>query len=171
MGLLDCSSQKARFRGYGYFTEGKVTSCKQTGDSKFSAIVNGSDRNSYQTTVDVTHPRSSKCTCPFVEGNTKICKHMVAVYLTVFPNEADRIKSEIISYEAEQKIIREQQEEFERDCEYGLPEYIHNMRRNKLEEALLELLYDGPEWQLEAFIDEHLHGRNSYRVNFDEDDF
>ncbi|NMB97839.1 MAG: hypothetical protein GYA02_14710 [Clostridiaceae bacterium] len=38
--------------------------------------------------INIVHPRKSKCNCPHADGRRVICKHMIALYFTVFPKEA-----------------------------------------------------------------------------------
>lgn len=38
--------------------------------------------------MDLDHVRRSSCTCPHAAGRRVICKHMLAVFFTAFPEEA-----------------------------------------------------------------------------------
>lgn len=35
-------------------------------------------------------------------------------------------------------------------------EHVHKMKKNDLTAALLQMLFEGPEWQYERFIREHI---------------
>ena len=37
-----------------------------------------------------------------------------------------------------------------------LQKYINKLSKSELQEALIQVLYDGPEWQFERFINEHI---------------
>ena len=37
-----------------------------------------------------------------------------------------------------------------------LQKYINKFSKSELQEALIQVLYDGPEWQFERFINEHI---------------
>lgn len=148
MGLVDCASGASLWRGYDYHKEHMVQSITQTGDTTYTATVKGSGTNLYKVELDIAHPRKSKCNCPFADGKRIICKHIIASYFEVFPKEAERIYNEAIKYE-------EEEEERQAELEKKLFDYIHKMKKDELCQSLLELLYDGPEWQYERFIRDH----------------
>lgn len=149
MGLLECASSASAWRGYEYFERKKVGIIRKSDDSVFHASVSGSGRSSYSVEIDVAHPRKSKCNCPHADGKRIICKHMVALYFTAFPKEAKRYYDEVIAYEEE---LERQQSEIEQK----LIAHVHRMKKAELCQALLELLFNGPEWQYELFVEEHL---------------
>ena len=78
-----------------------------------------------------------------------VCKHIVALYFTAYPEEAERIYRESIEYEEEQEKLQE-------ELDSKLESYISKMRKSELEAALLQILYDGPEWQYNKFLREYL---------------
>ncbi len=45
----------------------------------------------------------SHCNCPHANGKRIICKHQVALYFSVFPEEADQYYKEVIEYEEEEE--------------------------------------------------------------------
>ena len=73
---------------------------------------------------------------------------MVALYFTVFPEEAKRIYKEAIA-------AQEEEEKRQEELENKLVTFVSKMKKAELQQALLELLYDGPEWQYERFLREH----------------
>lgn len=148
MGVIDCASSASLWRGYDYHKANMVQSITQTGDTTYTATVKGSGTNLYTVEMDITHPRKSKCNCPFADGKRIICKHIIASYFEVFPKEAERIYNEAIKYE-------EDEDERLAELEEKLISYIGKMKKDDLAQALLELLFDGPEWQYERFIKEH----------------
>ena len=72
-----------------------------------------------------------------------------AVYFTAFPAEAQKYIKELEEYweEGEQR----KQETVER-----LIAYVRKMKKGEAQEALLQLLFDGPEWQYDRFVEEYL---------------
>ena len=74
---------------------------------------------------------------------------MVALYFTAFPDEAEDYHDEVI--EAEESAEREREEE-----ENAVIDYVSKMKKSDLQQALLQILFDGPEWQYDRFIEEHL---------------
>ena len=70
---------------------------------------------------------------------------MVATYFAAFPDEAKKFYQEQMAY---QEAAEKQQEELYK----RLTKYIHSLKKAELEEKLLDILNDGPEWQLDRFI-------------------
>lgn len=46
-------------------------------------------------------------------------------------------------------------EQYEEELYDRVQEYVGHMKKNELQQALLELLFDGPEWQFERFVRDH----------------
>ncbi len=149
MGLIDCASGNSLWRGYDYYKEKKVKTFVSTTDTTFRGIVGGSHGESYSVTIDIEHPRKSSCNCPFADGKRIVCKHQIAVYFSAFPKEADRIYREAIEYEKEEARREEEIEDRLKSC-------IHKMKKSELEEVLLQILYDGPEWQYDHFVRDYV---------------
>lgn len=148
MSLLTAASGKSVYRGYEYFIENKVLSFNQINDFEYEGVVKGAMQGSYKVYINLNKIRSSTCDCPFATGR-KICKHMVAVYFTAFPEEAQKYKTELDAY-------YEEEEEREAELDDMLQNYIRKLSKSELQEALLQVLYDGPEWQFDRFINEYL---------------
>ena len=147
MGLLEYASGASVWRGYGYFKEKKVISIEEIEEDVFAALVSGSANEPYSVELHIGHPRKSKCNCPHAAGGKRIvCKHMVATYFTLFPLEAEKFYTEAMAYQEEEE--RREEELYEK-----VRQYISKMKKAELQEALLELLFDGPEWQFENFAD------------------
>lgn len=149
MGILDIASGNSIWRGYYYFEEQKVSSFKKISATIFTGVVSGSSNEPYNVTLDTAHPKKSTCTCPHAEGTRRICKHKIALYFTIFPDEAEKLINEARAYEEEeeQKQIQTQKD---------LVSYVHKLRKSQAQELLLELLLTGPEWQYDNFIRAHL---------------
>lgn len=148
MGLIECTSSASLWRGYDYYKARKVKNLKKINDTQYTADVDGTMSEPYKVLIDVSHPRTSKCNCPHADGKRIICKHMIAVYFTAFPKEAQRIYDEYITYQEEEE--RREEELSDKICQY-----VWQMKKSEVQQALLELLFDGPEWQFEKFIREH----------------
>lgn len=145
MSLLSSASGASVWRGYDYFQEHKVRKLERIGDNRFTAMVAGSEKNSYLTTIDLEHLRQSSCNCPHANGRRVICKHMVALFFTAFPDEAEKFYAEAMAYKEEEERLQE-------ELYNELPKYIHRLKKAELEQILLDLLYEGPDWQYDQFI-------------------
>ena len=148
MGLLECASGASVWRGYDYYKEKKVVSLEVTGENIYSATVAGSSSEPYSVELHIDHPRKSKCNCPHADGKRIICKHIVATYFTVLPKEAEKFYAEAMAYQ-------EEEEKHQEELSDKVIEYVDKMKKVDLCQSLLELLFDGPEWQYDRFIRKH----------------
>ena len=149
MSILTVASGQSVYRGYEYSRSKKVLHMEQCGEGVIQAVVSGNGGNTYDVVVDEVHPRKSQCTCPHAAGKRIVCKHMVAVYFAAHPMEAKKYIEDLEAYCEEEERRQEEQED-------RLIKYVRGMKKNELQEALLQLLFDGPEWQYDRFIEENL---------------
>ena len=103
MGLLERASMVSRQRGYDYYIGDNVKSINKTGDNEYEAIVRGSGNATYSVKIDTEHTTKSKCNCPHADGKRIICKHIVATYFAVLPEEAERYYAEAMAYEEDEE--------------------------------------------------------------------
>lgn len=89
MGILESSSSESVNRGYYYYKEGRVLSFEKIEKYKYQGKVKGSGDNVYDVVLDLDKPRTSLCNCPFSKGNMRICKHTIALYFSIYPEEAE----------------------------------------------------------------------------------
>ncbi len=148
MGLLECASYASVWRGYDYFKDNKVLNFKNLEDGVFTATVAGSTKEPYSVEIHIEHPRKSKCNCPHANGKRIVCKHMIATYFTAFPKEAEKFYTDVIAYQEEAE--KREEELADKVCQY-----VWKMKKDELQQAFLEMLFDGPEWQFDRFIKEH----------------
>lgn len=145
MSLLSCASGTSIWRGYDYYKEQKVTAYDCLTDSQYMGIVRGSEGALYTTTIDLLHPRRSKCNCPHADGRRIICKHMIALFFTIYPDEAEQFYNDAIKAE-------EDAEEYENEVYEKVVKRIMHMKKADLQQTLLDLLLTGPEWQYDRFV-------------------
>ena len=149
MSLLSLASSESCWRGYSYYKENKVLRLETIDEYCFKATVSGSGRKSYSVEIDLSHPRRSSCTCPHAAGKRVICKHMIATYFAAFPEEATSYYAEIIRQE-------EEWEDYQEEVTEKIRRYVQGLKKHEAQELLWELLQDGPEWQWERFIRDHI---------------
>lgn len=145
MSLIDIDSYNSTWRGYDYYKADKVLFWKPLGENEYEGSVSGSTKEPYSVKIDVFHPKKSFCNCPFAEGSRKVCKHKVALYFTVFPEEAEEYWDRTL------KAAREQ-EEYEEHIYDLVDQRILNMSKEELQCALFETLADAPEWVFDRFV-------------------
>lgn len=109
MGLIDIASGNSTWRGLDYYKENKVSEYKEVSQSEYEGIVIGSNNKSYNVFMDIEHPRKSKCNCPHAKDKRIICKHIVALYFTVFPDEVDKFLKEVEESQKENEEYEEEQ--------------------------------------------------------------
>jgi len=147
MSLISLASGKSLWRGYEYYKDDRVQFHVRSGEFEYEGKVSGTGK-SYNVHIDLKHPRKSTCNCPHADGKRIICKHMVALYFSVFTKEADSYIAEVEDYEKEQ-------EEYAEEMDKKIIACIKSMSKTDLQQALYELLCDAPEWLLDRFIYEH----------------
>lgn len=130
MGLLDLASNNSFWRGYDYYTEGKVLSKSRISDRDCEGTVAGSNGEVYHVTIDLAHPKRSVCDCAHAEGTRRICKHKVALYFSFFPDEAEKAIREAEEYEQEEEQRAEEQYK-------ELEAYVNSLSKQQLREELL----------------------------------
>lgn len=148
MGLIECASGASVWRGYDYYNKKKVKNLKENDVGVFTADVIGTENTPYKVKIDVAHPRKSTCNCPHADGKRIICKHMVATYFTAYPDDAVRFYRDYL------KRI-EEAEQYEEELYDRVQKYVTRMKKDELRQALLEFLFDCPEWQFQKFVREH----------------
>ena len=135
MGLIDLASSNSLWRGVDYYQSKNVKKIKKISDNEYNSIVSGTEE--YNVHIDINHPRKSTCTCPFAAGRRVICKHMVATFFTIYPEEAERIIKEEQEYEeVEERLFEEHLEE--------VKEYVNGLTDDEVRAALIDKLMD--EW-------------------------
>lgn len=103
MGILNQARASVIQRGYEYYKDKKVINFRKESDTSFYGSVKGT--TTYDVKIDINHTvKNTYCNCPFAKDNRKICKHMVALYFTAFPNKAEQYIENI----AEQERIEEE---------------------------------------------------------------
>ena len=141
MGLLEIASNNSFWRGYDYYKNGNVKSHRQIGEYCYEGEVKGCENGIYSVMIDVEHPKRSTCNCLHAEGARRVCKHKVALYLSIFPEEMDRVLREIEDWEAGEE------QRWQDECK-EIEKYVNSLSKQELREQLL--------WQL---IDEREHSR------------
>lgn len=161
MGILNQARASVIQRGYEYYKNKKVINFRKESDTVFYGSVKGT--TTYDVKIDINHTvKNTYCNCPFAKDNRKICKHMVALYFTAFPNEAEKY---IKNIEDEEKLEKERfiemygylddedfenyedDEEIEDSFVYEvISDYVNNLSvselRSKLIDTLIELYGD-----------------------------
>ena len=135
MGIVDLANRNSYWRGLDYFSNNKIIESKKIDSSNYIGKVKGTEI--YNVIIDTEHPKKSKCTCPFANGKSKICKHMVALYFYNFPKEARKIIKE--QKERERKI-QEYNEKREKEQYERIFKYVNNLSVEQMKNELIGAL-------------------------------
>ena len=127
MAFLDRASAASKARGAEYYFDDRVKSCEPFGDGEFAGEVEGSGGELYHVKINPAHPMSSTCTCPPAAGRMIICKHMIAMYFCLSPEQAEAVGRENSRILAERRRIK-------------LTVYVHSLTKSELQDALVEAL-------------------------------
>ncbi|MBQ8555274.1 MAG: SWIM zinc finger family protein [Clostridia bacterium] len=149
MSLMSCASGASTWRGYNYFLERRAKITQRISNAQYDGIAMGSNNAEYSVHIDLEHVRKSSCNCPHADGKRIICKHMIALFFTAFPLEAKKYNEELIAYEREAELQAEEDE-----CK--VLSFVSGLKKVELQEILMQLLYNGPEWQWDKFIREYI---------------
>ena len=138
MSIFNKASNASYWRGFDYFENGHVLDLKKISEDIYTAIVKGSKK--YDVKVDLSHPLKSSCTCPFTEGNHKICKHMIAVAFSVCPDEVKKANKIREEYYYEQEHKEELLEEIMKQKRAEIRKYVNGLTAKEVKEMLYNKL-------------------------------
>lgn len=156
MSLMSCASGASIWRGYNYFLERKAKITKWISNAQYDGNVAGSSDAEYAVHIDLEHVRKSSCNCPHADGKRIICKHMIALYFAAYPLAAKQYNEERLAYERTREQAEAEAERLQEEQENRVISYVNQLKKPELQEVLLRLLFEGPEWQWERFIREYI---------------
>ncbi|MBQ8540522.1 MAG: SWIM zinc finger family protein [Clostridia bacterium] len=148
MSLISLASGQSLWRGYEYYCDKKVESYEEIGINLYSGKVKGRGQT-YDVCIDLAHPKRSTCNCPNAKGRRIICKHMVALYFAIFPDEAEEYIREVEKSE-------EEREELNCAMDEMLIKHLKSLTKQQLKDDLYELINSLPEWMKEKYIVEKI---------------
>lgn len=103
MSIISIASKASVSRGLEYYENKNVIFWSQASENVYTGYVKGSLDEPYYVTINIEHPKKSTCNCPHAEGKVRVCKHKVALYFTIFSEEAERLLEEIRMTEIEEE--------------------------------------------------------------------
>ncbi len=145
MGIIKSASASSCLRGLDYYKHKKVINYKKINDYEYEGEVLGSENKKYNVLINIEHPKSSKCNCPHANGKRLVCKHMVALYFTMFPKEAD-------NFIEDAKKAEEEYQDYQEKLYEKVIAHIHLMSKKELIDALIYILNVAPDWIYDEFV-------------------
>ena len=112
MGMREICSYNSYWRGLEYFENNRVKSINKINEYEYEAEVEGTEN--YHVHLNINHPKKSTCTCPHAVGKSTICKHKMAVYFSIFPDEAQQAIDERNRY---YEHLEEREREYDKKIE------------------------------------------------------
>ena len=143
MSIISSASSSSSWRGLDYYKKNKINNLKKLNDFEYTSKVIGSE--TYNVYLDVSHPRRSTCNCPLANGKRIICKHIVATFFKVFPQEA-------IKFEKEQERLQEEYEDYQAKLYNKTQSYVKSLTKKELIEELSYILDYAPDWVYNDFV-------------------
>ena len=140
MSIMSSASGASIWRGYEYYKAKKVKSFTKISDDEYEGIVLGSGKEPYHVKINTAHIRQSKCNCPYAGGKRIICKHMVALFFTAFPTEAENYIKEVEEYER-------QEDEREKEHYDEVEKYVYGLSKEELRNELIGYIIESEENQ------------------------
>lgn len=104
----------------------------------YEGKVLGSGDTIYDVKIDTAHPKKSKCTCPFADGRLVVCKHMIALYLTVNPEAAKEIVSRDELHQSEYEGFTE--DSYRKKKYNDIVDYVYSLNEAELRRELIQTL-------------------------------
>ena len=140
MGIRGICSYNSYWRGLDYFESKRVKNITRVNKNEYDADVEG--RELYHVHIFTNHPRKSTCTCPHAAGKSIVCKHKVAVYFSIFPEEAQEAIDERNSfYEDLEEREREYDKKVEDITKY-YEEYVDSLSIEEIKTMLVNRMVD-----------------------------
>lgn len=173
MSILTSSSGASVSRGYYYYKYGKMKNVKQLNDYEFEGYVYGSQKDPYYVRINIKHPRKSHCDCPYANGNI-VCKHMVSLYFSLFPDEVDDYEAWMNSdYEEDEDDYDDDYDDYRSNSTFKkllffdevLDEYVNSLDVKQLRDILTKELKQDEKrtynFYLDKFYKEYLNRNNN----------
>lgn len=161
MSILTSASGSSVSRGYDYYNRSKVSKIMQLNDHEYEGYVDGSSKRPYYVKIDINHPRKSYCDCPHANSNI-ICKHMVALYFSLFQDEAEEYEEwQKNDYNEDDDVEYDNyedsyyhEEKFEKPIFFDmmLENYVDNLEEFKLRETLKEELRNNEKRAFDLYL-------------------
>ena len=102
--------------------------------------------------LDTNHPKKSTCTCPHAAGKSTICKHKVAVYFSIFPEEAQEAIDERNRYHKE---LEEREKEYDKkveDITKRYKEHVNSLPEEEVRRLLVNyMVHDALEGEYDPY--------------------
>lgn len=143
--LYERASRQSLERGYEYYLNHMVISYRIIEDGVYCGQVKGADNNVYDVKIDLNLPINSECSCPYADGRTIVCKHQVALYFEMFPDEAEKYRKE----------CEERELKWYNSGPKQIKQFLNKQSKSELSNILYHVVLDYSNSVFYRFIDEY----------------
>ena len=137
MSYIDSAAYWSKVNGFDYYENGRVISIEKISDDEYHAKVKGSKDNIYNIVYYPDFPKKSTCDCPRANGKKVVCKHKVAVFYALNPQEAEIVKKEREEIISIQEELERQFEERHRERLKNATEYVESLTFEQMKSLLI----------------------------------
>lgn len=137
MSYIDSAAYWSKVNGFDYYENGCVISIEKISDDEYHAKVKGSKDNIYNIIYYPDFPKKSTCDCPRANGKKVVCKHKVAVFYALNPQEAEIVKKEREEIISIQEELERQFEERHRERLKNATEYVESLTFEQMKSLLI----------------------------------
>lgn len=137
MEILYMCNATTNIRGYYYYKKGFVKELKQLDENIYSSVVSGT--YNYNVILNLNNLRKCSCSCPH---KVKICKHVMATYYTVFPEEAKQYEEGLKLVIKECNEHRQRKEEQYNEVYKKAIEHVNSLTVDELKKELMNFIID-----------------------------
>lgn len=94
MSFIDSAAYWSKVNGFDYFEDGRVLEIVKISEDEYHAKVKGNNDNICNIVYYPDYPKKSTCNCPRANGKKVVCKHKVALFYALNPDEAQSVRDE-----------------------------------------------------------------------------
>ena len=127
------------WRGYSYYLFKNVLNWQQVEANLYKGEVTNLKDKIYKVQIDIKDPLKSTCTCPYASTKDDLCKHMVALDFTIFPDSSMLFHEIVMKHMMTRKIVDDMRKQRYQEIEKYVAGLSDEMTRILLVEVLFEL--------------------------------
>ncbi len=137
MDLYEVCSSRVMARGFNYYKRKVVRNIEKIDDRTYSAIVSGT--SDYHVKIDLVNYKKCQCSCPY---DKKVCKHVVALYYELNPEEAKSYE-QMLKWLIDDKNSYEKRKKEEYEYAYNNAlKHVNSLSIKELKEELINYILD-----------------------------
>ena len=137
MSFIDSAAYWSKVNGFDYFEDGRVLEIKKISEEEYHAKVKGSNGNVYNIVYYPDYPKKSTCDCPRANGKRVVCKHKVAVFYALNPEEVKAVRDEREEAFRMQEKLEQEYEERHRKRVEEARQYVESLTVEEMKRIII----------------------------------